>query len=318
MPGPRASLPTSAPTLAPLAALWLMAAWLSGCAGVMPQESAERALYVDLRKIVETRQSTEWLLDSKEVAEAAPVALSSTCRVSPQVSASLGAWLDAQIVASGGPARATFEANGRDLDAVAEPLTLERVRAVLDHALERRAECPFWIEPEDDFLGVQGDAGRLVLFLESNGGGSLIASAGEVGFGGEGGGRFLVGWGVNDRITLSVGGEVGGRGKFEGVEGAQALSASVTAAAPLVLRLHGVSQVFDVEIAPTAASDPDKFDPRPGLRFTLAAGLSTVRVSGFMPAIMGMINYEIQPASQGLPLTQIFRIGTRFSIDYDP
>ncbi len=308
-------------TILGLCAVAALASVLAGCATVeMPADPVERALYVDLRKIVETRERTEWLLDQKELEEAAPAAMRSTCVVEPETAQALVAWLDLQIEQGGGPAREAFMTNGHDLGAVEDVLTIERVRALLDHTAQRREECPFWMLPDPEFAGIQTDTDRFVMMLQSNGGGSLLLIDGQDAVvSGEGGGQLIFAWGVSEGLTLGLGAEVGGRGTVgSGDNDEQKLSANINGAAPFVMRFQHVTRVIDVELAATASSPLDNFDPRPGVRLLFGFGLSASRVGDFMPVAMGMFNYELQPAFDGLPTTHIFRIGTRIGISYDP
>ena len=300
-----------------LESLMIAALALSGCAVSAPEASVDRALYSDLRKIVETRQRTSWFLDSKELDDSLPLALRSLCVCDPVHHEAVSTWLRAEIEAMGGPAEAAFEARGRDLDEVEALLTLERTLMVLTHGLEHLDQCPFWVESDSDFTGIHSNADRFVLLVESNGGGSMIVSDSKVGFAGGGGGRVLGAYGLGEGMTLGLGGEMGGRGALGDAQDSN-ISANFVVGLPLLLRLHSLSRAYDLEAMLTGTSNPADFDFRPGLRLTLAFGLSTVRVGAFMPTILGMLNYEFQPSHEALPTTHIFRIGTRFSISLDP
>ena len=238
----------------------LLALVLAGCA-TLPEGRAESALYVDVRKAVALRESAEWIVDRLEVAGIAESAMRSACQVDAPARERLVAWLDARIEAEGGPAEARWR---RDHDApIGEALSLERVRAVVRYADEHAHECPFWLDADATFDGVQTDARRLVLLAESFGGGGLIVSRGGVRLGGGGGGRLTVAWGLDQRLTIGLGAELGGIGTFGGEDtsGARALVARFTAAVPLVLRVTNLSRILDLELAPTA-----RWSPRCGRR----------------------------------------------------
>lgn len=293
---------------------------LNGCATPpLPDTSPQRALYADLRQVVETRQRTSWFLDEEQVTAAAPTAMRSTCVLTPEEIAGLDRWLDERIELDGGPARTAFLEGGKSLDELDEVMVVERVQLLLRHAEGRRQECPFWLERDEDFKGIHSDEDRFVIWLQSNGGGSLILSEGKLGFGGEGGGQLILAGGFTENFALGFGGELGGRGAVEsGSSSGESLSANVTVAAPLVFRFSWLTRVLDVEVAMTAVSPLDQWQPRPGVRFLVAGGLRASRLGLFMPVVMGMVNYELQPAFGGLPTTHIFRLGTRVGIDYDP
>jgi hypothetical protein len=99
---------------------------LAGCGTTLPSEPATRALYLDLRRVVETRQRTEWVADQAEVASLASTTLRSACAATADTRASLETWIDGELNA--------------------------RARAV--------GECPFWLHPEARFARVHGDARR--------------------------------------------------------------------------------------------------------------------------------------------------------------
>lgn len=303
-----------------LVVVLLGALWLSACATApLPEASPQRALYSDLRRTVETRQRASWFLDEEQIKAAAPTAMRSTCVLTADETAVLDRWLNERIELEGGPARLAFQEGAKTLDELGEVLVVERVQMLLRHAESRRQECPFWLERDEDFKGIHSDEGRFVIWLQSNGGGSLILSSGSLGFGGEGGGQLILAGGLTEHFALGFGGEVGGRGAVDsGASTGESLSANITVAAPLVFRFTWLTRVLDLEVAMTAVSPLDQWQPRPGVRFLLAGGLSATRLGPFMPVVMGMINYELQPANGDLPMTHIFRLGTRVGIDYDP
>jgi hypothetical protein len=65
----------------------------------MPRGSAQRALYRDLRKIVDLRDRTGWVVDRIDVQEVAPSAMRSACQVGEPARLSLASWLDRRIAA---------------------------------------------------------------------------------------------------------------------------------------------------------------------------------------------------------------------------
>src|SRR5690606_14860311 len=102
-----------------------------GCATALPKRSAEAALYADLRKAVELNEGTGWVIDRHEVEEILPEVARSACLAGPETRLAVIRWIDAQVVAEGGPAREAWERNGRDEGAISGLLSLERTGAVL-------------------------------------------------------------------------------------------------------------------------------------------------------------------------------------------
>ncbi len=296
--------------------VWLGLLLGSGCA-TLPQEPVERALYVDLQRVIANETRTQWTVDRIELEEIATQVLRSTCRVEAPRQAALRLWLDEQIAAQGGPAKERY-LKTHSLDGLDETLSLERVIMALDYGEAHKDDCPFWIEKEPGFRGVHSDTERLVLLIESSGGGIVILDDKRTRVGGEGSGRVLLGLGTDNGLTLGVGAELGGRGLLSAQKGDEALSTLVTAGIPLLLRVHDLTKVYDFEVAAVAFSPTRDAKPRFGERVVFAGGVSTVRVGSFMPLAMLQLTYDIYPASEGEPLTHIFRLGTRVSLDIDP
>jgi hypothetical protein len=297
-------------------ALVALALWCAGCAS-LPAEPAQQGLYLDLLRVVENEARTQWLVDRLELEEIAAQTLRSTCQAPPEVRAGLRQWIEGQVAVAGGPAEAAFARTG-SLDGLDEALTLERVGMALDYGEVHREDCPFWLKEEAAFRGVHADTERLVLLVESSGGGSLILTPARSRVGGDGSGRVLLGWGVDSGLTLALGGEFGGRGLLSTRPEDDALGTFFTAGAPLLARFYDLTRVYDVEVAAVAFSPTDEVAPRFGARAVFAAGVTTARVGAFMPLAMLQVTYDYYPASRGEPETHILRLGTRVSLDIDP
>lgn len=298
-------------------AWWLWPTVLGACA-TLPNGRAESSLYVDVRKVVELREGGEWVVDRLEVEAVAASAMRSVCQVDGPSRQRLLAWLETQIAAEGGPAQAMFARDAdADIDAV---LTLERVRAVLRYAEEHAHECPFWLRPDAAFSGVQSDAYRWVVLADSVGGGGMIISDGDVRLGGGGGARLSLGLGVNQRYTLALGAEVGGIASFASSDsgGGRTLAGRFNAAVPLLLRIHNMSRVLDLEVAATARWSIDEVRVPPGARVAIGYGISTARLGAFMPSATVRLSFEVLPASHELPAEYLLFLGTKVGVDIDP
>ena len=290
-----------------------------GCAA-LPTDPVERALYQDLRVVVETAETTHWVVDRLEVSDAAESALRSTCQVAIDHQRALYQWLEAEIAARGGPAEAQWAIRGGEFDGFDELMTIERVQTVLAYAMDRdAADCPFWLPKSEEFRGVHQSVGRFVLLGESNGGGSLvIASDGEVGVGGGGAGRLIPAFGITDQLTLGFGAEFGATGAFADVDGSQQLDARFMLATPLVLRIQDASTLIDVEVASVTLFTQTGFPDPPGFRVAVGWGFAAPRVADFMPVALGWIGYEFYPGRSGEPDSHAMRLGTRIGVDWDP
>jgi hypothetical protein len=296
------------------------AALLGGCA-TWPSDRVERALYADLARAVQLSDDTGWVVDRVQLERNAEDALRSVCQVAPAQRKGLSDWLDRQLVLAGGSAAEIFRRSGRDLGAAQAALQLERVRSLLRYADEHSAtDCPFWLEPDPDFAGVQGDEGRWVVLAETFGFGSLVFEDTSAALGGGGGGRLLAGYGVARQLTLAVGAEVGGSGAFvrSASDDKRVIETTFSAGVPLLLRLSGVSRLLDLELTPLVRFNPGTDVFPPGFRASVGGGFSAMRTSSFMPYGLLWLAYEFHPADNRGPADHSVHLGTRFGVDWDP
>jgi hypothetical protein len=291
----------------------------SGCA-TWPQNPVERALYIDLTKAVQLSNDTGWVVDRVQIENNAEAAMRSACQVEPERRRTLAAWIDQRIRARGGSAELVYRKHGKDLGAASEILELERVRALLQFAeAQAEADCPFWLDANPDFRGVQSDDARIVLLADTLGYGSLVLERHNSALGGGGGGRLLVGYGLSPEWMLALGGEVGGSGNFVRNEmGSRSIETTFSAAIPVLLRYARYSRLIDLEVAPAVRFDPDTDILPPGVRTSVAVGFSTMRAATFMPYAMLWLAYEYHPADDRGPEDHSFHIGTRVGVDWDP
>ena len=197
-------------------ALGLLVATSGACAVALPEGAGERALVRDVARVVDVRQKVGWAIDDKEVEDALPDVMRSACRVEPSVRAAGLAWLDGEVARRGGDPAEAWRRAGKDLDKIADLLLFARTRLVLARADEwvRAGKCPFWLEPEAGFDGIQVVAHRWILAAEAGGRFVVGSESGVFGYGGGGGGRLLVGYGLSERHSLFVGLEGGGSARF--------------------------------------------------------------------------------------------------------
>lgn len=289
----------------------------SACAH-MPPDGPERALYYDLRKAVELRETAEsWFVDRIAVDELAGHAMRSGCRTPEPARDQLRRWLHWRIQEEGGSARSIYERTG-DLGDAQESLSLERVEMLLAHADAHIDDCPFWIDASEDFSGIQATSDRVPLILESMGGGGVFIRGDTADLGGFGGGRALGGWGFSQRFTLATGLEIGGTGELEQqADGGRSLDAAFTAAVPLLFRFRDFGRYYDIELAATTRFFSARDTLPPGGRISFGLGLSTMRSDLYMPHGLLWVGYEIQPAYNGDLPQHIIMIGTRVGVSVD-
>jgi len=130
---------------------------LAACAHSLPPEPSERALVRDMVHIVQARDQVGWALDDLEVQAALPDAMASACRVQPATRTTALEWLDGHVEELGGPVEQAWRDRGKKLSAVSDLWLYDRTRLLLRTA-DRWAhdgKCPFWLEPEREFTGLQ-------------------------------------------------------------------------------------------------------------------------------------------------------------------
>lgn len=305
-----------------LSLLSLLVLLAAGCAAPRPPPGPQRALHDDLTAIVVTEARSDWVADRLEFEQMGPRALQSGCLTPPTDRQALRAWLDAEIARQGGPAAARYAKNGNDFKSIEDLVELERIRGTLAWIEAHAADdCPFWLQPDADFAGVQSSQGRFVLLVESMGGFQLVRGEGpDLRFGGGGGGRLLPGFGLTDRVTLVGGFELGGTTTFPAdSNGSRTVKPAWAFATPVMMRLHAGTWRFDTEAALIARAPieaPD--DLRYGARLAQAVGIAGLRVAGVMPYVMIWAGYEWLPPAGGESGVEIMRFGTRVGIDWDP
>lgn len=300
------------------AAAALFSALLPLQASAAPPSRAERALLHDLAKIVEVRATLGWKIDRYELDAMMPDALQSVCATPESTRTSALARQGRLVDALGGPIEQAFQRNGRSLDGLGDLLAATRVEDLLAEALRRApTECPFWLLPSSDFIGVQTDAHRLTLNLETDG--LLLLRRTENGFlpGGGGGGRLLLGYGLSERWTLLFGGDVAGWALFDQSDAATRFPIEVVAATPLVVRHVRRTWQFDVEAAPVAFLTLDDLRPRIGGRLGGAIGLSSLRIRRIMPFAGIHASVDLFPGTEVRPMTMVIKGGARVGFDWD-
>jgi hypothetical protein len=291
----------------------------SACA-TLPDAPLQRALYVDLRKSVQLSDDTGWVVDRVQLESNAEDALRSACQVAPSERDDLDAWISGRLKLEGGSAQAAYLAHHRELGAASEALALERTRTLLRYAQAHSGEdCPFWLEPDPEFRGVQTDDGRFVALAETFGYGSAVLERGTTGFGGGGGGRLMLARGFSPRVTMGIGAEVGGTGAFvKNDEGKRGIDTTFTAGFPVLLRILNYSRIVDIEAAPVLRVDPGDTLPPPGVRASIGVGLDTLRSSAFMPYGLLWVGYEYHPRFHDDPADHSIHVGTRVGVDWAP
>jgi hypothetical protein len=293
---------------------------LSACATATPVDPLERALYFDVLTLVRSKARDAWTIDRIAQDEISAGVMESACQVPEASRKGLLAWLEARKssleTSLGGDARAVWLREGRDVDAISDLLELSRVQTAIANADQRAAEdCPFWLDANGEFIGLQGDADRFVIFLESRGQLGLTFRDDAVRLAGGGAGRLLLGGGIGERTTLVAGLELGGGGRFAEDGRIQGV---LSGALPILLRFGDAGSAFDLEAAAVTYLQGGEGWP-PGFRTAIAYGFITPRIGGaFAPHAMFWLGYEYHPARGRDEPFHIIGVGTRIGVSIDP
>ena len=175
------------------------AAILAGALSTLPaaaesESQAERqaqGLLADIERLVAAEQSLGWVVDRVQLEDMYPSLLESICPTLPSSREIARAALQRESQALGDPF-ALYQANGRQLDdRVEAALAAKRRLLALEYGLEgAQRECPFWLEVDPEFEGLQTDRNRFTLNVESSGVAILRQTAGDWTLGAGGFGRM--------------------------------------------------------------------------------------------------------------------------------
>jgi hypothetical protein len=319
------SAPTRARTLVLLAltfALETRALAQTGTAEPVEQsedtQNAARGLVSDIERIVSAQESGSWFVDEGAYREMYEDLMESVCRATPAARQLARAELLRRSQAAGDP-RALYEREGRRrTGAVDDALIEERQLRALDHALGGvNRDCPFWVEPDPEFLGRQTDRNRFTLSIETGGMAQLRQTAGTWTLGGGGTARLLPGYGFGGNISVLGGIEFGGGAMLRPNTEPTEFVINYFPAIPLVLRVHDVAWHYDFELAPVALFQADDGDFSFGGRVGFATGVFALRTRGVLPWVGAAVAYEHYLESGGRPRAHFVRGGLRAGIVWD-
>ena len=254
--------------LAPIALISLSGALVGACGGTRlpaPKGPTEAALFHDLERQVSVASAIGWGPDKLEIEGIVKATLDSTCRVHPLARRSLATWLDDELRLRGTP-EAAWRAHGKDLSKVDELLALVRIQKLLARAEELAVDCPFWIEPEDDFRGRQISTQRWQIVAAAGGKGIAVHQhdRDDLSFGGAG--RVLFGRAFSEENALYAGVELGASAAFpkDAMGTRTGLVIGIDVVTPLVYRHTLTNTYWELEggfLARTNEADWSKIDP---------------------------------------------------------
>jgi hypothetical protein len=280
------------------------------------QEAIE-GLVADVERVVAAEEAGGWFLDREELGDLYPALLESVCRASEEARRGALGLLERRVRAAG-DARAVYEASGRQrTSSVERALTAERRRRALELAMQGAGQdCPFWAQPDADFLGRQTDRNRFTLSLETGGMAQLRQTAGTWTLGGGGIVRLLPGYGFGG-VSLLAGVEFGGGAMIRPQVQPTEFVINYFPALPVLVRFHDVSWHYDFELAPVALFQADDGDFSYGGRVGFSTGVFALRTRGVLPWAGAAVAYEHYVESGGRPSAHFFRGGLRVGVVWD-
>ncbi len=281
-----------------------------------PLDPVSVALLVyDLLKLVAFFEQRGWTIDRYEIERILPEALLSVCRCSEAVRAGAAASLQRQITAEGGASEPIWRANGHDVGAVEDIITLERAAKLLATARARAAqECAYWMVAKDHFRGHQIDTGHVTLNFEGGGLFSVRRTHGRVRFGGGGSGRITAALPITTRTKLRLGPEIGGAALVDQDVTADTVSVDVVTSFPIAMRRFEGLYLYDVEVAPLMLGLWWRDVVRYGVRLGGLFGVSAPRLRSFLPWTGIAVGVEWIPRQGNVPEQWTLRMGLRFGI----
>lgn len=289
-------------------------------AAAQPQaERQAQGLLADVERLVAAEQSLGWVIDRVQLDDMYPSLLESICPTVPSARELALAQLERESRELGDPLT-LYRADQHQLTGrVEDALSAQRRLLALQHGLEgAQRECPFWIEVDPEFEGIQTDRNRFTLNVESGGVAILRQTAGDWTLGAGGFGRVMPAYGFDGRWTLLAGGEFGGGALIRPGDETTGLVVNYFTAVPVVARLRNVAWHYDIELAPVALFQTDDLRVSYGARLGTTVGLSALYTTGVIPWAGVSVAYEYYLESGGRPQAHFIRGGFRAGLSWDP
>jgi len=276
------------------------------------------ALVDDAARLVASEEADGWFSDAEALRNVEGPMLESICRATPDARTEASAELGHEA-AEAGDARALFRAAGKLDGKVKHALTFERRRLVFEHALARAAsDCPFWVQPEAGFRGLQSDRERFTLSFETEGNVQIRETEGQWTYGGGGCGRILPGFGFDGRHSLLAGVEFGGSALIRPHSSASEFVITYLPAVPIVFRTRTLLWQYDLETAPIALFQADDTRLSFGWRVGAGLGLVGLRKRNFLPWAGLAASYEYYARSGGREPAHFILGSVRVGLPWDP
>jgi hypothetical protein len=188
---------------------------------------------------------------------------------------------------------------------------LQRGIAVADR------DCPFWLQPDPKFRGLQSMRDRWIVNFDTGGTLQLRYTQHDWTIGAGGFGRMLGGYSFT-RVSLLAGLELGGGALVAPNTHPTAFLVNYIPAIPVLLRLHRNSWHVDLEAAAVSLFQAGNTQFSYGVRSGITIGVSGLRVRGILPWIGIGVATEYHFANSARPEAWYLRSGLRVGGVWDP
>lgn len=290
---------------------------LSSRANAEDDFEGARSLLDDVARIVAAQEAEDWFTDREAMRSIEVHVLASVCRATPEARAAALAGLR-RSQRELGSGEQIYRQRGEMTSAAERALTIERRVWALEAAVAREKECPFWVQPQRGFEGLQSDRDRFTFSVESGGNVQFRRTEKRWTFGGGGLGRLLGGWGLDGRYTLLFGGEFGGGAMLKPNTNASQFVINYFPALPLVFRTRQLTWHYDLELAPVALFQADNTRWTFGGRIGGSFAFTALRRRNVLPWAGLSVAYEHYFEGAGRGPTHFLRGGLRIGLPWDP
>jgi hypothetical protein len=248
-----------------------------------PSAASVAALLFDLERIIASEESGGWLLEQEEQDSIHHDVMESVCRAAPAVRARALEQLGQRIAPLGDP-RALYERAGGQLTSEVESaLSAQRALSALQRGTAAApGECPFWVQADPEFRGLQSTRDRWIVNFDTGGTVQLRRTQGDWSIGAGGFGRMLGGYSFT-HLSLLAGVELGGGALVEPHTKPTAFAVNYIPALPVILRLHRDAWNIDLEGASVGLFQASNHRLSYGVRGGVTVGVSALRVRGILP-----------------------------------
>ena len=288
----------------------------SVAAGEAPSADSVDALWFDVMRIVEAEEGSGWLLDEMALDALLPALMQSVCRATPAVRARTFERMLSEAAALGDP-RVLFEQDGELSGRTKAALAAQRRVAALGRGNAAARACPFWLQADPEFRGLQSTRDRFVVNFDTGGTVQLRRSEGLWTIGAGGFGRALAGYGFT-HVSLLSGIEFGGGALLEPHTHPTEFIINYSPAVPFIVRLHDKSWNLDLETAAVGLFQASNTALSYGVRGGVTLGISSLRLRGVLPWVGLGLASEYHFANAARPGAFYLRGGLRVGGVWDP